>query len=146
MAMNAKSMAWILGMVVAGVGCGNEVSDGPASGGTGANVGGTEAGGARSGGSAGRGGGLPDGGTYVDGGIDGSGLSPCSSPPSCGLTDLPVRVVISALGELQCGCVQNPCDGGFPTCDCAEPVCARYNATCTGYTPGSGYLVCTQPG
>jgi hypothetical protein len=143
--MNRMALGILL--VLLGAGCGTETTDGSGSGGT--NAGGTGA--SLAGGSGGSGGGQTggaggSGAAAVDAGADGSSLVPCSSAPRCDPPQLPVRVAIPALGQLECGCAENPCDSGFPTCDCAQPVCARYGATCTGYAPGSGYLTCTTPG
>ncbi len=134
-------------LVAAAAGCGSETADGGGTGGVTAGA----AGAVLSGGSGGKGGGQPggeagSGGTRVDAGSDGSALLPCASAPRCDAGQLPVRVQIPALGQVECGCVANPCDGGFATCDCAQPVCASFHATCAGYMPDSGYLVCTTPG
>ena len=76
----------------------------------------------------------------VDTAPDFPALWPCN-PMACKSGELPVR--ISSLPINQCTCDPNPCGATFPSCLCAGDICTKYNATCAGYAPGSGYLLCT---
>lgn len=88
-------------------------------------------------------GGIEDAASWSDG-----KLSSCSPAPKCGINDLPVRLVSSALGIQECTCVPNPCGTTMPSCDCAGAVCTKLSSSsvCASYGPDSGYLVCSEHG
>jgi hypothetical protein len=115
------------GQSTGGAGAGGNAATGGAGGWSSDGTGGTAAGGA---------------GGRTNGGV----LSSCSPAPRCAPGELPVRVQVPALGQSQCTCVSNPCGSTFPTCDCANALCATYFARCSSYAPDSGFLVCIQPG
>jgi hypothetical protein len=96
------------------------------------------------GGGAGRGGSGGSGGSVVDAGSDGS-LGDCNVT-ICGADQQGVRVRTPGLGVTQCACVSHPDAGVCTDCStCGQSVCARYDATCTGFSLETG-LLCTQPG
>jgi hypothetical protein len=151
-ARNATKLVLAVGLSIGAVlvGCSNEVADGGGTGGAtssgGVHAGGTGEAAGQFAGLGGTGNAPGGAGGGHGGGTGGSALSSCSPAPPCGPNELPVRVILPALGSQQCTCVQNPRGNAFPTCNCAQPVCASYYATCSSYAPDSGYLVCVQPG
>jgi hypothetical protein len=122
------------------------LSDGDASeGGGGSSTGGTHAtGGSISLGGTNAGGAMALGGNI---GIGGSAFSSCNSAAVCSSSQVPVRFVSPALGQVQCACVPNPCSTPVMSCDsCARAICSSLFAMCANYMPDSGQLVCAVPG